>query len=60
MIDDAYTCKTCSYVLSDTDKHGETSYQCGRYPPTIINSSSPAIFPKVLSNWKCGEYSDKN
>ena len=60
MLDEAKTCKTCRHVHSETDKHGETSYYCGRYPPVIISSSSPAMFPKVLSNWKCGEYSDEN
>lgn len=51
-----HTCETCRYSTSDTDRHGDTSYQCGRYPPTIVNSSSPAVFPKVLPHWSCGEF----
>jgi len=52
------TCETCRYSISDTDRHGDTSYQCGRYPPTIVNSTSPAIFPRVLPNWNCGEFKE--
>ena len=54
------TCETCRHVTSDTDRHGDTSYQCCRYPPTIINSSSPAVFPKVLPTWSCGEFSRRS
>ena len=54
-----YSCKLCKYVTADTDKHGDTTYHCGRYPPTIINSASPAVFPKILPHWRCGEYSQK-
>ena len=52
------TCKDCRYVIPDTDKHGDINYQCGRFPPKIINSSSPAMFPKVKHDWSCGEYKD--
>jgi hypothetical protein len=55
---DTSTCKTCRYVFSETDKHGEIKYQCRRFPPTIVTSSSPAIFPKILPNWNCGEYKE--
>ena len=55
-----HTCESCRYSMSDTDRHGDTSYQCGRYPPTIVNSSSPAVFPRVLPHWNCGEFSLPN
>lgn len=58
MVTDSSICETCRYVLSETDKHGEIKYHCRRFPPTIINSSSPAMFPKVLPNWYCGEFKD--
>ena len=59
MISESNTCEICHYVFSETDKHGEIKYQCRRLPPTIINSASPAMFPKVLPNWNCGEFSQK-
>ena len=59
MISESSTCEICRYVFSETDKHGEIKYQCRRLPPSIINSASPAMFPKVLPNWNCGEFKEK-
>jgi len=56
MVTSISTCETCRYVLSETNKHDEIKYQCRRFPPVIINSSSPAMFPKVLPHWNCGEF----
>ena len=49
-------CEKCKYVISETDRHGDITYNCGRYPPVIINSSSPALFPRVKPTWVCGEF----
>ena len=56
MDNETKTCSTCRYLISETDRHGDITYYCGRYPPTIINSTSPAVFPKILAHWHCGEY----
>jgi hypothetical protein len=42
--------------LRETDRHGESSYECGRFPPTIVNSTSLSKFPKILPHWSCGEF----
>jgi hypothetical protein len=49
-------CEICKFCLRETDRHGESSYECGRFPPTIVNSTSLSKFPKILPHWSCGEF----
>ena len=53
-------CGICAHVVIQEDRDGTEIFHCGRYPPTIINSSSYALFPKVMRAWHCGEFANKS
>ena len=49
-------CEKCSYCNVETDRHGDKTFYCRRFPPAIVNSASISIFPKVYAHWSCGEF----
>lgn len=49
-------CGNCKHANIEIDRHREMHIECRRFPPTVFNSGSLAKFPKILPEWKCGEY----